>query len=116
MDKTQMDAMRARLEEEKAALERELAEYGADAHGGCSPVAVDEGFADSGQVAAQQSQSMTMIDQLRRTHEDVDAALARIEEGNYGICEGCGREIPIERLEARPTARLCVTCKQEVGG
>ena len=38
----------------------------------------------------------------------VDAALARVEAGTYGICEVCGEPIPDGRLEARPTARTCV--------
>ena len=44
---------------------------------------------------------------LRRLRE-VDEALARIEEGTYGTCAVCGREIPHERLEALPWATLCI--------
>ncbi len=38
---------------------------------------------------------------------EIDEALLRIQRGEYGRCEACGREIEIERLEAMPTARLC---------
>jgi DnaK suppressor protein len=41
---------------------------------------------------------------------EVDAAVARVAEGRYGICESCGRRIASGRMEARPTATLCVTC------
>lgn len=41
----------------------------------------------------------------------IDEALERIESGDYGYCEVCGVEIGIERLEARPTAELCIDCK-----
>jgi DnaK suppressor protein len=41
---------------------------------------------------------------------DVDAALARLTAGRYGVCENCGRTIPAARLEARPTASRCVDC------
>src|SRR5437763_5016038 len=41
---------------------------------------------------------------------DVDAALARMDEGTYGICERCGATIPDERLEARPWTTRCVRC------
>jgi RNA polymerase-binding transcription factor DksA len=41
---------------------------------------------------------------------DVRHALERLEAGTYGTCEGCGRTIPFERLEAIPHARLCVAC------
>ena len=45
----------------------------------------------------------------------IDAALARIEAGTYGTCERCGRQIAVERLEARPWATLCIDCAREVG-
>ncbi len=41
----------------------------------------------------------------------IDSALARIENGRYGICMKCGKKIPKERLEAIPYALLCVECK-----
>lgn len=41
----------------------------------------------------------------------IDEALERIEAGDYGYCDVCGVEIGIERLEARPTAELCIDCK-----
>ncbi len=40
--------------------------------------------------------------------EDIDDALARIDAGTYGLCESCGRPIPLERLEAIPHTRFCV--------
>lgn len=47
---------------------------------------------------------------------DIDAALARIEEGTFGgICEDCGGEIAPERLEAIPQTRLCVRCAAASG-
>jgi RNA polymerase-binding protein DksA len=44
---------------------------------------------------------------------EIDAALMRIEDGTYGTCTNCGREIPVERLEAYPWASLCIDCKRE---
>lgn len=43
----------------------------------------------------------------------IDAALKRIDDGTYGTCTNCGREIPEERLEAYPWASLCIDCKRE---
>jgi DnaK suppressor protein len=43
----------------------------------------------------------------------VDEALERIEDGTFGECEECGEDIELRRLEARPTATLCVSCKEE---
>jgi DnaK suppressor protein len=41
----------------------------------------------------------------------IDETLERIDDGEYGYCDNCGVEIGVERLEARPTAELCIDCK-----
>jgi DnaK suppressor protein len=43
----------------------------------------------------------------------IDEALARIRAGSFGACESCDGEIELRRLEARPTAELCISCKEE---
>lgn len=43
----------------------------------------------------------------------IEGALQKIEDGVYGECEGCGEEIGLKRLEARPVAELCIECKGE---
>ena len=47
---------------------------------------------------------------MRERIVEVDAALARIEDGTYGTCARCHRPVPVERLRALPTARTCVAC------
>ncbi|MES1246817.1 MAG: TraR/DksA C4-type zinc finger protein [Actinomycetota bacterium] len=47
---------------------------------------------------------------------EIDAALARIDDGTYGTCGGCGKEIPAERLEAVPWARLCIEDARKAEG
>ena len=49
-------------------------------------------------------------DRSRRAIADIDAALARLDDGTYGSCEACRRPISLERLEAIPRTRLCITC------
>ena len=46
---------------------------------------------------------------------EVDAALARIDAGTYGICTNCGKPITKARLQARPTAELCIDCARLLG-
>ncbi len=41
----------------------------------------------------------------------IDEAIARIEDGTYGVCESCGEQISTKRLEARPVTTLCIECK-----
>jgi DnaK suppressor protein len=43
--------------------------------------------------------------------DEIDAALDRIADGTYGRCAVCGTDIPIERLEIRPSAAGCVACQ-----
>lgn len=45
---------------------------------------------------------------------EVNEALRRIEEGTYGTCEGCEKEIPRKRLEVFPSARYCIECKSKL--
>jgi RNA polymerase-binding protein DksA len=116
MDANALDSVRARLEDEKVALERQLVEHGATIVGEVEvEVSVDEGFADSAQATAERSELLAIVDGLRNMYADVTHALAQIERGAYGTCERCGNAIPPERLEALPTARLCVGCKQLAG-
>ncbi|MCG6872586.1 MAG: RNA polymerase-binding protein DksA [Gammaproteobacteria bacterium] len=50
-------------------------------------------------------------DRERKLLKKIDEAIAEIDSGDYGYCENCGEEIGIGRLEARPTASLCIDCK-----
>lgn len=46
--------------------------------------------------------------------EEIDEALERLKNGGYGLCENCGGDIPMSRLQAIPYARFCLKCKQEL--
>jgi DnaK suppressor protein len=50
-------------------------------------------------------------DRERKLIKKIDESIARIEDGEYGYCDSCGVEIGLKRLEARPTATLCIDCK-----
>ena len=100
-------SLRADLETERAELERRIAELTAD---GANAPDFDENFADSGQVAAEQGENLSLAATLRDQLDDTVAALDRLDAGTYGRCEVCGRTIGAERLAARPTARTCIAC------
>jgi len=57
---------------------------------------------------------LTMKESMIRQIKEIDEALERIKEGNYGTCENCGEDIPQDRLRARPNARFCIRCKSEM--
>lgn len=116
MDQKRLDEARGRLEAEREAVDRQLLDHGVEVEGDENvSVEAHEGFADSAQVTAERSQQITMVEQLRTRRADIERALEKIDEGTYGKCESCGKEIPAERLEAVPAATLCVDCKQKAG-
>jgi len=67
--------------------------------------AVEGQAADAGSETADRTRDLGTIEELERDLAEIDAALRRLEEGTYGLCEVCGRPIPDERLAANPTAR-----------
>ncbi|WP_242396026.1 TraR/DksA family transcriptional regulator [Anaeromyxobacter oryzisoli] len=57
-----------------------------------------------------EGQPEPMPEDVRRELADIDAALARIQEGRYGTCLNCGGPLGLQRLRALPEARFCVAC------
>ena len=71
-------------------------------------------FPDPNDRATQESEftlELRTRDRERKLSKKIDEAVATLETGDYGFCETCGIEIGIRRLEARPTATLCIDCK-----
>ena len=54
------------------------------------------------------------INALQERMEEVNAALAKVEKGQYGYCARCGKDIPPARLELVPEAEFCVDCENQV--
>lgn len=70
----------------------------------------DEHDPEGATIAFERSQVGALIGQARDGLDEIDAALARLSAGTYGICERCGEPISEERLDARPVARVCIGC------
>ena len=71
-------------------------------------------FADPNDRATQESDMALELrnrDRERKLIKKIDETVAKIDSGDYGYCESCGVEIGLKRLEARPTATLCIDCK-----
>jgi len=71
-------------------------------------------FPDPTDRATQESEfslELRTRDRERKLIRKIDEAIARVDRDEYGFCDTCGTEIGIRRLEARPTATLCVDCK-----
>jgi DnaK suppressor protein len=68
--------------------------------------------ADTGTKTLEREQEISLANNLLERITQVERAIERLGEGNYGWCEKCGNAIPVERLAAFPSATLCVHCKQ----
>lgn len=71
-------------------------------------------FADPNDRASQESDIALELrnrDRERKLIKKIEESIARIDEEDYGYCNSCGIEIGLKRLEARPTATLCIDCK-----
>jgi DnaK suppressor protein len=71
-------------------------------------------FADPNDRASQETDIAIELrnrDRERKLIKKIDETLSSIDGGDYGFCHKCGVEIGIKRLEARPTATLCIDCK-----
>lgn len=81
-----------------------------------SNIPSEPNLSEIGDIASQEIDRSFMLrlrDRERKLLKKIEKALEKIEVGTYGICEMCGKEIPIERLEARPVTDLCIECKIE---
>lgn len=70
----------------------------------------DEHDPEGGTMSAEWSRAEGLLEGTQRELGELDAALARLAAGSYGICTGCGSAIPLERLRVRPAALQCVGC------
>jgi RNA polymerase-binding protein DksA len=99
---TQADILQA--EAEQLAAEREPGD-----------VQFDEESGEGDTLAVERERDLALSAQARAAVEEIDEALERIEDGSYGVCAQCGKNIPKERLRALPQAKLCVQCKSGGG-
>jgi len=76
----------------------------------------EQSVADTGDRSLQDStgeQQISILEVRNRMRNQIDEALRRLEDGTYGTCEDCSREINPERLKAMPFARRCVECQRK---
>jgi DnaK suppressor protein len=108
---------RERLLAERGRVERALAGL-RDGHPGSIEDEAEEvngnldtnDLGDTASITLGREIDYTLGENSQTVLAEIDAALARIEDGTYGTCTNCGKEIPVERLEAYPWASLCIDC------
>lgn len=116
-----LDKFRRRLEElrnqrvkyEKALEEEELKELSAEQVGEVTRIPSHHG--DVGSEASVQSTDAAISQLEIREIQEIEDAMARLDQGKFGICENCGAMIQTTRLEAQPEARYCKSCEEGLG-
>ena len=73
----------------------------------------DNHLGDTATVTYDRELDYTLEENSEQVLADIEAALQRIEDGTYGICTNCGKQIPLDRLEARPWATTCIDCARK---
>ena len=103
-----LDEMRASIQDELERLQEETSNVNQDTSYG-----VKNHPAEDATELEQRERNMAVRGEMEREMGRIEHALARIEEGTYGVCEIGGELIPVERLEARPAATLCIRHQRE---
>ena len=109
-----MDDVRQRLAEERRQTLERLAsltgDYDSVVAASLDTNADDEHDPEGATIAFERSQIGALVRQVRGHLGEVDAAIARVEAGTYGVCERCGQPVGAARLDALPAARTCIGC------
>ncbi len=113
----ELSDLKARLEQERRDLqaqydELEESSFSTNQSELTGEMAFDEEYADAGTATFEREKDLSLVNNLRDLMDKVDKALAKIDEGTYGLCDRCGRPIEKARLKALPYANLCLEDKQ----
>ncbi len=119
MDKQRLQSFKERLLEEKHRLEKELEESESFNLNDSLRDSVhelssyDNHPGDLGSETFEREKDLALKMNLGEFYQRINDALKSIEDGKYGICEDCGMEIDLERLEAVPDTTLCIDCQRD---
>ena len=119
MDDTTRAEFAALLNARRTAVEQSLRAHGATARDLLAARGADSADDEHDPEGSTLSAEWSMLQGVRAAEQqelkDIDAALARLDVGTYGVCVHCGQPIPLDRLRARPTATMCVACASARG-
>jgi DnaK suppressor protein len=117
LSKREIADLKERLEAERADLHAQLDEleestFSAAQSDITGEMGFDEEYADAGTATFEREKDLSLVNNLRDLMERIDKALAKIDDGTYGLCDRCGKPIEKVRLKALPYANLCLKDKQ----
>src|ERR1051325_1395279 len=108
LTKHELETFKKQLEDAKRSIETTLGHLEKDLDYGDDV----DGFEEETDEAEEHANQADVKKSLKERLEHVGRALAKIERGNYGVCENCGKEIETEVLHALPESALCKKCKK----
>jgi DnaK suppressor protein len=106
--------IRRRLEQERASLRDQIDSLAIDNQNQQDDYGVGNHLADDATEVFTRERNIALRNNAQELLAQVEAALHRLDEGAYGLCARCGREIATERLDALPSATFCITCQADV--
>ena len=117
LTKKEIGELKARLLEERRGLQAQYEELEASTFATnqsdlTGEMGFDEEYADAGTATFERERDLSLVNNVVDLMERIDRALAKIEDGTYGLCERCGKPIEKLRLKALPYANLCIKDKQ----
>lgn len=118
--KTELNAFRKALEEEREGLRkqaRDLEEnsFGTPQSEQSGEMSFDEEFADAGSATFERERDLSISNNIKDLLDKIGRALEKIDDGSFGICERCGNPIEKARVKALPYAPLCIKDAQAEG-
>ncbi len=116
--KSTVDRYRKRLEEERDRLQALIRDYEQELEEArltesSSDRSPDPGNAEAGSMKFEYEKELSIEQNTVDLLGKVERSLANIDNGTYGICESCGKSIPMARLDVLPYVTLCVDCARK---
>ncbi len=113
----ELSELRARLVAERGDLQAQYQEleestFSVNQSEMTGEMGFDEEYADAGTATFEREKDLSLVNNLRDLMDKIDKALAKMDEGSYGLCDRCGKPIERARLKALPYANLCLQDKQ----
>jgi len=113
----QVNRVRERLEKQLEDTRTDIQEideqvraFGADHE---AAEGVDNHLGDDSDIVYEQERLLTVREELTGRRQRIEHALKKMDKGDWGICENCGKAINPERLDALPFVTLCITCQEQ---
>jgi len=113
-DNQQYAEIRRRLEAERAELQGQIEALSIANDDQQTDYGTGHHYGDDATELFLRERNLALNNNAADLIAQIDSALARMDAGEYGICDRCGREIGAERLEAKPYATLCIECQSAV--